>query len=142
MHLFRIWFQRLPDIWNFTIYFLALWPIFQVIPTLQEKSCLKTVLRVNLWVKFQYSGLGFLGFGAFSWHKEMKSRGLHQNEHFHTTILQLHVINIKLTKYWLNIIYLLIVSPTTVQPFIKKCKKYHHGIIHHGSTAQPNKIFF
>ena len=33
--------------------------------------------------------LGFLGFGAFSWHKEMKSRGLHQNWHFPTTTLSM-----------------------------------------------------
>src|ERR1051325_7255111 len=61
MHLFRIWFQRLPDIRNFAVYFLALWPMFQLIPTLRENSCAKPVLRANLWVKFRYSGIGFFG---------------------------------------------------------------------------------
>src|ERR1043165_3527194 len=61
MHLFRIWFQRLPDIRNFAVYFLALWPMFHLIPTLRENSCAKPVLRANLWVKFRYSGIGFFG---------------------------------------------------------------------------------
>src|ERR1043166_8374256 len=59
MHLFRIWFQRLPDIRNFAVYFLALWPMFQLIPTLRENSCTKPVLRANLWVKFRYSRIEF-----------------------------------------------------------------------------------
>src|ERR1044071_7593925 len=35
--------------------------MFQLTPTLREKSCAKPVLRANLWVKFWYSGIGFLG---------------------------------------------------------------------------------
>src|ERR1044071_3886325 len=35
--------------------------MFQLIPALREKSCLRAVLRVNLWVKFRYSGIGFFG---------------------------------------------------------------------------------
>ena len=39
--------------------------------------------------------LDFLGFGAFFWHKEMKSRGLSQNWHFHTTsVFRICSINI------------------------------------------------
>src|ERR1051325_6504465 len=102
MHLFRIWFQRLPDIRNFAVYFLALWPMFQLIPALRENSCAKPVLRANLWVKFWYSRIGFFGVWNLSWHKEMKSRGLSQNRHFHTTLVQLNDNQLRFQIYLKN----------------------------------------
>ena len=80
MHLFRIWFQRLPDIRNFAVYFLALWPIIQLIPTPQEKSCSKAVLRVNLWVKFRYSGIGFFGVWGHRRQSYLLRRWRHHDE--------------------------------------------------------------